>query len=816
MATAELVVAFGAKLDGLEASLKRVTTKLGELESSAKKSSEGIGKALEGGGGFDRFSAGVVSATRSLVAFYAAIKGLTALRDGVVAVDDLNQSITRLRVLTSSSQSMSLNIFGNLAQIARQTGQPLQDVTDQFTRFYNATANLGASTSEVQRFVQVLAQFAQIGGAKPQEAAAAITQLAQGLASGKLQGDELKSILENMPVLAQALASALNVSVGTLRQMGEEGKLTAANVFPAILRAGEQMGDRLRGIPLSLRQSWQVLSDTATSVIAELDRRIGGTEWLSRLLVNMANIVRYLGLTSADTRGPGANPQTNMEVFALRRIQGEERLAQINQQIAEKQREYDRLMQTGPQGRALARDIPAAIRGLEQQRDAVAAATLEAAVDLEAQRDRIAREERENAERREREGRENRIRDGNRRARDIAENANPELKARRERADRIEALEKELVDRRIAARQRGGDAMLNVEAFERQQRADIEKIFQEDMERITAGARAEARQAEAERRRQERERLERARAEQRQIQDIRRAGDDGMAGFRQQMADWDMPGENGIGSPFALFIAQAANDANQITILLRAITSEGEKAAQALLRVGEDPQLALNATQSQLEIMRNRLVEAGANAEEVGRLIEIAMGRTNTAVQQMGDKAGRTFNDIKVAAVNNFTQSAADAIVEFATTGEAKFDEMAANFLKNIAKMILQLMLFRAIATGLGAAGISIPGVTPGVQGRMAGGPVSAGTPYVVGEKRPELFVPGSSGYIFPEVGGGGMTVNVYNSAGANVRTNETTDSQGGRVLEIYVENIVRQGLSSGRFDGAMRQNYNLTRPGRV
>jgi len=46
--------------------------------------------------------------------------------------------------------------------------------------------------------------------------------------------------------------------------------------------------------------------------------------------------------------------------------------------------------------------------------------------------------------------------------------------------------------------------------------------------------------------------------------------------------------------------------------------------------------------------------------------------------------------------------------------------------------------------------------------GRASGGPVTAGVPYVVGERRPELFVPRQSGYIVPQVPGGGMTFSPY------------------------------------------------------
>ena len=101
----------------------------------------------------------------------------------------------------------------------------------------------------------------------------------------------------------------------------------------------------------------------------------------------------------------------------------------------------------------------------------------------------------------------------------------------------------------------------------------------------------------------------------------------------------------------------------------------------------------------------------------------------------------------------------------------------------------------------------------------MNGGPVSAGQPYVVGEKRPELFIPRSSGYIMPMVpqGGASTTVNVYNqAAGTTTRQQERSNGLGGKEIDIYIEQIVQRGISNGKFDAAMGQSFGASRAGRV
>jgi hypothetical protein len=104
-------------------------------------------------------------------------------------------------------------------------------------------------------------------------------------------------------------------------------------------------------------------------------------------------------------------------------------------------------------------------------------------------------------------------------------------------------------------------------------------------------------------------------------------------------------------------------------------------------------------------------------------------------------------------------------------------------------------------------------GLFSGLFGRASGGPVTAGQPYVVGERRPELFVPSTSGRIEPTVpgGGSGVTVQVNNYSGQQVETTERKGPDGQRLIEVSVG----RAISEGRFDRAMASRYGNT-PQRV
>jgi len=103
-------------------------------------------------------------------------------------------------------------------------------------------------------------------------------------------------------------------------------------------------------------------------------------------------------------------------------------------------------------------------------------------------------------------------------------------------------------------------------------------------------------------------------------------------------------------------------------------------------------------------------------------------------------------------------------------------------------------------------------------------GAAPADRPYIIGERGPELFVPTGSGYIVPNHklpsvagNGGGTTVNVYNQAvGTTTRQQERNNGLGGKEIDIYIEQIVQRGITSGKFDAAMGQSFGASRAGRV
>jgi tape measure domain-containing protein len=126
--------------------------------------------------------------------------------------------------------------------IARETTQPLENVTELFQRYKLATTELGASQEQVLDFTKRLAQATALSGASAAETRGALIQLAQGIGTNfKAAGQELRSIQEQAPIVARIIAKAAGGEASQLLALAKAGKISAQMVFDAVRAEGARL-----------------------------------------------------------------------------------------------------------------------------------------------------------------------------------------------------------------------------------------------------------------------------------------------------------------------------------------------------------------------------------------------------------------------------------------------------------------------------------------------------------------------------------------------------------------------------------------------
>lgn len=176
--------------------------------------------------------------------------------------------------MDTSDALMSVNARLGLINDGLRTQRELQDAVRQAANAsrgeYNATASLVSKVSQAElfttndgasKFAELLNKTLVISGATASEQQSAILQLSQALASGVLQGDELRSLRENAPMLMKYLADGLGVSQGELKALGAEGELTAAKIAEAIMRMSDQIDADFTQMPMTFGQATTLISN---------------------------------------------------------------------------------------------------------------------------------------------------------------------------------------------------------------------------------------------------------------------------------------------------------------------------------------------------------------------------------------------------------------------------------------------------------------------------------------------------------------------------------------------------------------------------
>jgi tape measure domain-containing protein len=292
-----------------EAALRRVEVaslaaspglqRLAGASDIATRAFQGMGGSL---GTVGSTFAGVSVAAGGLTAGIVAM-GVAAVAAGVQiakAGDTATAVLARLASATGSA-SAAERAFEGLFRLSQQTGIAVADSAGAFARFAVAAKEVGATNDQVLKLVGGLQKAGIVAGASAEETGAATQQLAQALASGVLQGDELRSLLENMPQLAQALARQLGVGIGQLRQMGSEGKLTADRVLPALIAAGEKLAAEFDKLPPTMGRAFGVLGAAMDNFAGQLDKALGLSQAIAKAAMEAAAAVnavqRYVAPT---------------------------------------------------------------------------------------------------------------------------------------------------------------------------------------------------------------------------------------------------------------------------------------------------------------------------------------------------------------------------------------------------------------------------------------------------------------------------------------------------------------------------------------
>ncbi|QCN98917.1 hypothetical protein D3093_26905 (plasmid) [Azospirillum argentinense] len=221
-------------------------------------------------------AAAMAVATRAAAAMGIAL----SVEQAIQYADAWKQVEGRLKLVTSGSAELK-TVQAQLFDVAQRTRQSFDATADTFARFARSTKGLNVGNDDLLRVTETINQAVAVSGASSASAEAALFQLGQAMAAGALRGEELNSVLEQTPRLAEAIAAGMGVSTGELKGLAEQNKLTAEAVMKALLSQGAAVQREFQQLGPTVAQAFTTLENATKRYIGGIDQATGATRYLA-------------------------------------------------------------------------------------------------------------------------------------------------------------------------------------------------------------------------------------------------------------------------------------------------------------------------------------------------------------------------------------------------------------------------------------------------------------------------------------------------------------------------------------------------------
>lgn len=298
----------------IETLLVSLEARINQYEKTMQRS---LGVANRTAGGiearFNRMSKNVNASFQNMLRNGAAFAGgALGVREVAQYADAWTEAGNKLRAAGTAAgvQTRSLDELRASANAARTS---LGDYVDLYAKLIRSASGVAKSEQEIANATDIVSKAFKAGGASAAEQASGILQLGQALGSGVLQGDELRSLRENAPVIAKAIADEFGVTVAGLKKLGAEGKITSERVFQAILKAQSNVEAQFKATNGTIADSFTILRNNLTSYIGTMAQATGVTATVQTILGGLANNIGAVanaaaaaGVVLAATFGRGA------------------------------------------------------------------------------------------------------------------------------------------------------------------------------------------------------------------------------------------------------------------------------------------------------------------------------------------------------------------------------------------------------------------------------------------------------------------------------------------------------------------------------
>ena len=250
---------FNQMADKISGSLERIDK---NLEEYTKTNDRAAQSTKAHGDQARKTSVDISSLAGTFGKLATALGGMAAIRGIINLSDELTLTQARLTAVNDGLQTTAQLNNMIFAAAQRSRGSYL-DMAQSVASLKAQTGDVFNSTAEAVRFTELLNKQFALSGTSMSGIQSTMYNLTQALATGVLRGNDLQMVLSNSPALIQRIAKYMGISVGELRKLATEGKITADIVKNAIMSAGEDIDEQFGKMPMTFGQAMQKVKNVA-------------------------------------------------------------------------------------------------------------------------------------------------------------------------------------------------------------------------------------------------------------------------------------------------------------------------------------------------------------------------------------------------------------------------------------------------------------------------------------------------------------------------------------------------------------------------
>jgi len=265
------------------------------IDKITRKTDQATNKILGASGATDKFNE-KLNKTGASSSFFSSSLGklagtvvtVTTALKGMQLSDELTNTSARLNLINDGLQTQA-ELQEKIYAAATRSRGVYTDMADAVAKLGLTAGDSFGSNDELIAFTELVQKSFKVGGASATEQSSALLQLTQAMGSGKLQGDEFRSITENAPMIANAIAEYVGVSKGELKELASEGAITADVIKNAMFNASDEINAQFKQMPMTFSDIWNKLKNGLLSAFTPI----------SDAFSNMINSERFMSVINA-------------------------------------------------------------------------------------------------------------------------------------------------------------------------------------------------------------------------------------------------------------------------------------------------------------------------------------------------------------------------------------------------------------------------------------------------------------------------------------------------------------------------------------